>query len=53
VFDSETFEKCFPLLAGFRFKSKIPDFERGKRKILTTGARRKCPWGEYMGYFEE
>ena len=26
----ETFEKCFPLLAGFKFKSKIPDFERGK-----------------------
>jgi hypothetical protein len=33
----ETFEKCFPLLARFKFKSKIPDFERGKAKILTTG----------------
>jgi hypothetical protein len=33
----ETFEKCFPPLAGFKFKSKIPDFERGKTKILTIG----------------
>jgi hypothetical protein len=30
----ETFEKCSFL---FKFKSKIPDFERGKAKILTTG----------------
>ena len=26
----ETFEKCFPLLAGFKVKSKIPDFEGEK-----------------------
>jgi hypothetical protein len=26
------FEKCFPLKAEFKFKSKIPDFERGKAK---------------------
>ena len=26
-----------PAKAGFKFKSKIPDFERGKAKILTTG----------------
>ncbi len=31
---NETFEKCSILL---KFKSKIPDFERGKTKILTTG----------------
>ncbi len=24
-----------PAKAGFKFKSKIPDFERGKTKILT------------------
>ena len=24
---NETFEKCFPLKAGFKIKSKIPDFE--------------------------
>ena len=26
----ETFEKCFPLKAGFKYKPKIPDFEREK-----------------------
>jgi hypothetical protein len=30
----ETFEKCSIL---FKVKSKIPDFERGKPRILTTG----------------
>jgi len=25
-----------PAKAGFKFKSKIPDFERGKEKFLTT-----------------
>jgi hypothetical protein len=30
----ETFEKCSIL---FKVKSKIPDFERGKARILTTG----------------
>jgi hypothetical protein len=30
---SETFEKCSAL---FKVKSKIPDFERGKARILTT-----------------
>jgi len=30
----ETFEKCLIL---FKVKSKIPDFEREKTKILTTG----------------
>jgi hypothetical protein len=30
----ETFEKCSIL---FKFKSKIPDFERGKARILTAG----------------
>jgi len=33
----ETFEKCSFF---FKFKSKIPDFERGKAKILTTGIHR-------------
>jgi len=32
-FQIETFAKCSIL---FKFKSKIPDFERGKTKILTT-----------------
>jgi len=32
--DNETFEKCSIL---FKAKSKIPDFEREKAKILTTG----------------
>ncbi len=48
----ETFEKCSIL---FKFKSKIPDFERGKAKILTT------PYDlpdlrsrhEYIEYFED
>ena len=31
---NETFEKCSLL---FKFKSKIPHFEREKTKILTTG----------------
>jgi hypothetical protein len=31
---TESFEKCFPPLAGFEFKSKIPDFEREKTKVL-------------------
>jgi hypothetical protein len=30
---NETFEKCSIL---FKVKSKIPDFERGKARILTT-----------------
>jgi hypothetical protein len=30
----ETFEKCSIM---FKVKSKIPDFERGKARILTTG----------------
>jgi len=38
----ETFEKCSIL---FKFKSKIPDFEREKAIILTTGIRYK--------YFED
>jgi len=33
----EAFEKCSFL---FKFKSKIPDFDRGKAKILTTGIHR-------------
>ena len=33
----EAVPKRFPLTAGFKIKSKIPDFERGKAKILTTG----------------
>jgi hypothetical protein len=52
VFQFETFEKCSIL---FKFKSKIPDFERGKAKILTT------PYDlpdlrdrhEYIEYFED
>jgi hypothetical protein len=32
--DNETFEKCSIL---FKIKSKIPDFERGKARILTAG----------------
>jgi hypothetical protein len=31
---TEAFEKCFPPLAGFEFKSKIPDLERENAKIL-------------------
>jgi hypothetical protein len=31
--ERETFEKCSIL---FKVKSKIPDFERGKARILTT-----------------
>jgi hypothetical protein len=30
----ETFEKWFPLSAGFKVKSKIPDFERGETQRL-------------------
>jgi hypothetical protein len=32
----ETFEKGFPLTAGFKVKSKTPSLPRGKAKILTT-----------------
>jgi len=32
----EAVSKCFPLTAAFKIKSKFPDFERGKAKILTT-----------------
>ena len=34
LYYDETFEKCSIL---FKVKSKIPDFERGKARILTTG----------------
>jgi len=34
---AEAFEKCSIL---FKFKSKIPDFERGKAKILNTDIHR-------------
>jgi hypothetical protein len=37
LIETEVFEKCFPPLAGFEFKSKIPDFEQGKTKILNAG----------------
>jgi len=30
LFTIEAVSKCFPLTAGFKIKSKIPDFERGK-----------------------
>ena len=33
LYYDETFEKCSIL---FKVKSKIPDFERGKARILTT-----------------
>ncbi len=33
---SEAVLKCFPLTAGFKIKSKIPDFERGEGKIINT-----------------
>ena len=48
----ETFEKCSIL---FKSKSKIPDFERGKAKILTAPFDLPDLRGrhEYMGYFED
>ena len=44
-----------PAKAGFKFKSKIPDFERGKVKILTTPYDLPDLQGrhEYMEYFED
>ncbi len=48
----ETFEKCSIL---FKFKSKIPDFERGKANILTTPYDLLDLRGrhEYIEYFED
>ncbi len=53
----------FPAKAGFKFKSKIPDFERGKAKILTTPYDLPAPFRsfhgdlrgrhEYIEYFED
>jgi len=44
-----------PAKAGFKFKSKIPDFERGKAKILTAPYDLPDLRGrhEYMEYFED
>jgi hypothetical protein len=48
----ETFEKCSIL---FKFKSKTPDFERGKAEILTTPYDLPDLRGrhEYIEYFED
>ncbi len=48
----ETFEKCSIL---FKFKSKIPDYERVKAKILTTPNDLPDLRGrhEYIKYFED
>jgi len=40
VYTREAVSKCFPLTAGFKIKSKIPDFERGKA-IPPRGGRQK------------
>jgi len=42
-----------PAKAGFKFKSKIPDFERGKEKFLTTPFEIHRDRLEYMEYFED
>ncbi len=44
-----------PAKAGFKFKSKIPDFEREKAKILTTPYDLPVLRGrhEYIEYFED
>ncbi len=46
----ETFEKCQFL---FEFKSKIPDFERGKAKILTAPKMARDLRQAYMEYSED
>ena len=45
----------FPAKAGFNFKSKIPNFERGKTKILTSPYDLPDLRGrqEYIEYFED
>ncbi len=45
----------FPAKAGFKFKSKIPDFERGKTKALTAPYDLPDLRGrhEYIEYFED
>ena len=50
--NTEAFEKCSIL---FKFKSKIPDYERGKAKILTAPYDLPDLRGrhEYMDYFED
>jgi hypothetical protein len=52
---NETFEKCSILL---KVKSKIPDFERGKTKILTIPVPSAVATGQasgkiYIEYFED
>ena len=51
VHSRETFEKYFALSAGFKFKSKIPDLERGKTKILTTPLEKPTGQASIPGVF--
>jgi hypothetical protein len=43
----------FPAKVGFEFKSKIPDFEWGKTKILTTPIEIHRGRHPYIEYFED
>jgi hypothetical protein len=44
--EHETFEKCS---ISFKVKSKIPDFERGKARILTKRVTTPVPGSKVQG----